>query len=49
MRAIFKNRAVPLHNFFFFFSEYFCPVSDSLISADMGYKNADEKELTFSW
>ena len=41
-----SNRAVPIYKKFF--SENFCPVCDSLVSADMNIKNADENGHTCS-
>ena len=46
IRAKFQNKAVFLCKKFF--SDNFCPVCDSLVSADMGIQNANEKEHTCS-
>ena len=48
MRAIFQNKAVPLYIFFFFRNTFVQYVTVWLVRI-WAYKNADEKEHTFSW
>ena len=49
MKILFKKRyfKIEMYTFTNMVSENFCPVFNSLVSADMDLKNADEKHVVF--